>query len=340
MKDFHIQWHITNNCNLRCLHCYQDNFSTNKELGWPELKRVADNVISTIEKWEANLTVSLTGGEPFLKKELFELINYFSSWSSVSSVNIITNATLIDRFMKPLIEVKEKIDKIYFSLEGITPETNDYIRGEGVFERVLKNIETLKKEGFELLLMFTLLRRNLEEAKDLIDFSRALGIKGFILERFIPLGQSQRIKDTQLISPFQLRRVYREIFSNVGVDFFEEAVKFHALKVEFEDKKASLFGAECIVGKYGCAIMPQGEVLPCRRFYLEVGNLLKKPLLEIWSNSQVLHILRDKRNLKGVCLECEVEGCRGCRALAYALGGDYLSSDPLCWLTLDEGRLL
>jgi len=332
-KDFHIQWHITDNCNLLCKHCYQDDFSQKRELNWQGLKMVADNLIETMKLWGSSLSLSLTGGEPFLKKELFKLIDYLSSSEVLSSLNIITNLTLVDRFIDPLRKVKDKIDTIFFSLEGVTPEVNDYFRGEGVFNKVLKNVKILQREGFNLILMFTLLKKNLKEVDYLVDFSKDLGIKGVILERFIPLGNSLKIKDTQMISPFELKSVYQRIFSKLGVDFFEEAVKFHALKVEFKNSQQELFGAECVVAKFGCALMPGGEVFPCRRFPLEIGNLLRESLSKIWESSPVLNLLRERKNLKGKCASCNVQGCSGCRALSYALKGDYLASDPLCWLT-------
>ena len=76
--------------------------------------------------------------------------------------------------------------------------------------------------------------------------------------------------------------------------------------------------------------MPEGTVFPCRRFPVSLGNLLEQPLDQIWRKSEVLEQLRKKENLKGKCGTCEVEDCRGCRSLAFALTGDYLEEDPHC----------
>ena len=59
-------------------------------------------------------------------------------------------------------------------------------------------------------------------------------------------------------------------------------------------------------------------------------NLLEQPLDQIWRKSEVLEQVRNKENLKGKCGPCEVEDCRGCRSLAFALTGDYLEEDPHC----------
>jgi radical SAM protein with 4Fe4S-binding SPASM domain len=77
--------------------------------------------------------------------------------------------------------------------------------------------------------------------------------------------------------------------------------------------------------------MPEGNVLPCRRFPIPIGNLLATPFKQIWEESELLEELRRKENLKGKCGRCKIKDCRGCRSLALALTGDYLGEDPHCW---------
>ena len=327
MKEFYIQWHIASRCNLRCSHCYQDGFSGEDELGWPDLKRISDNVLEAMKKENRRLTVALTGGEPFLKKELWDLIDYLSNSKYVLNISIITNGTVID---KNISRVRQYplLEEIYVSLDGIKPETNDNIRGKGTFGKTLDNIKILKSHGLAVFIMFTLLENNIKEAEGLSEFCRSLSVDGYILERFIPLGQGKKIMD-ELVTPEQLNNLYRAIFNQCGLKYSEaDGAKYHALKVE----SGNLYGAECIVGKDGCAILPDGTMLPCRRFYYPLGNLLKESFLDIWQNSEVLNKLKDRNNLKGNCRDCEIKECSGCRAMAHAVTGDYLSPDPLCRL--------
>ncbi len=67
-NSFYVQWHLLDRCNLRCRHCYQDNFSANSELAWPDLELVLSHLLFTMKEWRTSLEVALTGGEPFLKK--------------------------------------------------------------------------------------------------------------------------------------------------------------------------------------------------------------------------------------------------------------------------------
>jgi len=330
MQDFHIQWHITNRCNLRCLHCYQNEFSSSGELDWAGLKVICDNLINTMRRQDKRLTMSLTGGEPFLKEELFRLIEYLSLSEQIRDISIITNGLLVDKY---ILELKKypKLSTIFVSLEGVTPEVNDSIRGEQTFRRVEKNIKLLKEHKFTVFIMFTVSKRNLRQAEALLDFSKKNSLDGFILERFIPLGQGEKMKEELLSSP-ELERLFMTIFSRCQIDYFREAVQYHALRVELKGNAVNLFGAECVVGKFGCAILPGGEVLPCRRFYLPIGNLADTSLYDIWKNSEILNKIRVRDNLQGKCRHCRIADCFGCRALAHAVSGDYLAEDPLCWL--------
>lgn len=338
MQEFHIQWHITSRCNLKCRHCYQDDFTGSEELNWPQLKLVCDNVLEAMRKENKRLTIALTGGEPFLKKELWDIIDYLSNSPHVLNISIITNGTIIDENISkapgyPLL------GEIYVSLDGVDAGTNDDIRGKGSFDKTMRNIERLRSCGFSVFIMYTLLNRNINEAEKLLDFCKYLDVNGFILERFIPLGHGRKFKE-ELITVQQLNGLYKTIFSQCGVDYDEEkGAAYHALKVELDpgDKNSrELFGAECIVAKDGCALLPDGRVLPCRRFFYPLGNLLKDSLADIWRDSSVLNELRDRKKLKGACRECKIKECRGCRALAHSLTGDYLSEDPLCRLILQR----
>jgi len=106
---------------------------------------------------------------------------------------------------------------------------------------------------------------------------------------------------------------------------------YQAFQIRFSQGEMELMGAPCVLGTDGLCIMPEGEVFPCRRFPISIGNLLGTPLDQLWESSELLRRLRRKENLKGKCKNCESKECRGCRSLALSLTGDYLEEDPLCW---------
>jgi len=336
IQEFHLQWHITARCNLRCLHCYQDTFAGEGELDWKGLKQVCDNILDGMKKQDRRLTVTLTGGEPFLKKELWAIIDYLCGSPYVANIGIITNGFLTGDNVRQIKDYP-LISDIYISLDGASRETNDSIRGKGSFDASLKGIRLLKSFNLPVFIMYTLLERNMNEAAQLLDLCKELSADGFILERFIPLGQSVRAKN-ELIGPRRLEALYERIFGQCGAEYGrEDSARFHALKVEIDKSGAAdLYGAECITARDGCALLHDGTVLPCRRFYYPIGNLTTQPLAAIWKDSAVLDEIRRKSNLKGDCRDCGIGECRGCRALAFATTGDYLSPDPLCRLVLQK----
>ena len=65
---------------------------------------------------------------------------------------------------------------------------------------------------------------------------------------------------------------------------------------------------------------------------LEVGDLRKERLKDIWKNSELLNVIRNRENLKGRCGKCQYRYiCGGCRRRAYAYTGDIMAADPGCW---------
>jgi radical SAM protein with 4Fe4S-binding SPASM domain len=333
LKDsFYIQWHITNLCNLRCKHCYQDDFSKKGELDGAELKKVSDNLLTTIRDWDQKACIHLTGGEPFLKPELFPLLSDLNQQTMVEELGIITNSLPIDREMMRRLSGFSKLKKIKISLDGANAEINDSIRSGGTFDKVMRNLPLIKETGgFEILFMFTVMKRNFKNLPSLFKLCQDLSIDGLIIERFIPLGRGREIMD-EVLSKEEWKEMIKML-----LDFFpigEEDYSFlpyQAFQVSFNEEEPELLGAPCIVGVDGLCIMPEGNVFPCRRFPISIGSLLETPLKKIWEESDILEELRKRENLKGKCGRCEMRDCRGCRSLALALTGDYHEEDPHCW---------
>lgn len=328
---FHIQWHITNLCNLRCQHCYQDDFSEERDLDWRGLKGVAQNILTTLHDWEQIASIHLTGGEPLLKQELFPLLDHLNQSPVVEELGIITNGLLLDQKVVERLSDFPKLKKIKISLDGADADVNDSIRGKGVFKRVIENIQWIKKEDlFEIILMFTLMRRNYKSLASFLTLAQELGVHGFILERFIPWGKGVGRREEVLRKEEwgELMDIIAELFS---IDEKNHLLSYQAFQIDLKENEPELLGAPCVIGRDGFCVMPNGDLFPCRRFPVSIGNLLTHSLKRIWEESELLERLRRKESLKGRCGRCEIEGCRGCRSLALALTGDYLEEDPHCW---------
>jgi len=332
MKDsFHFQWHITNLCNLRCEHCYQDDFSAKRDLDWLGLRKVSDNLLDTLREWDQKACIHVTGGEPLLRPDLFHLLGHLDQEQAVDELGIITNGLLIDRETMRRLSIFSKLKKIKISLDGADAETNDALRSKGVFEKVMRNISLTREEKrFEVMVMFTVMKRNFRNLPSLFKLCQDSGIHGLIIERFVPLG-----KGKGAVKEVLGREEWSELIGMLtrffSVDEKDHSVlPFQAFQISFTGKEPELLGAPCVVGVDGLCIMPEGNVFPCRRFPVSIGNLLETPLKQIWRQSGLLQELRNKTNLKGRCGRCGIEDCRGCRSLALALTSDYLAEDPHC----------
>ena len=333
MKDkFHIQWHITNLCNLHCKHCYQEDFSKDNDLDWSGLKKISDNILTTIQEWDKKACIHLTGGEPLLKPELFLLLDELNQKPVVEELGIITNGLPIDREVVRRLSAFSKLKKIKISLDGADAETNDSIRQEGTFDKIIENITLIRKEhAFEIILMFTVMKRNFRNLSSFFKLSRELGINGFIIERFIPWGRGREIMD-EVLDKEQWRELVETLLELFSMKMEEHNVyPYQAFQIVFNKDGTELLGAPCVIGRDGLCIMPEGSVFPCRRFPISIGNFLSDSLKQIWEGSGILEKLREKENLKGKCGRCEIKDCRGCRSLALSLTGDYLGEDPHCW---------
>ena len=94
-NEFYFQWHLTDKCNLKCVHCYQTESSCCSELTFDELKVVADEIDFTLSKWKKDGRVAVTGGEPFVRKDVIDLLTYLEQLPHIKKLGILTNGTLI-----------------------------------------------------------------------------------------------------------------------------------------------------------------------------------------------------------------------------------------------------
>ncbi len=328
-KTFYFQWHVIETCNLRCAHCYQQSFHS-KDLPDDQIMKIAHIMEETLEKWKRSGRVSLTGGEPFLRKDLLlKLLDFFERSDHFYWVGILTNGTLIDEpaadALRPFVKLKE----IQVSIDGADARVHDAVRGHGSFEKAVNAVQLLKQKGFTISIMFTLHKQNQAEALRMIDMAEKLDVDFLTIERVLPNNE----KDIQAfyLEPGRLKAVYESVYRKKT-----EVEKRSSLKVRVSrplwclvDENA---GGFCPAGFTSLTILHDGTLLPCRRLEIPIGNVLEEGIFKPWYTSEVLWKLRNKNLLGGKCSGCRFLGnCGGCRAVAYKLTGDFMAEDPQCW---------
>jgi len=328
--EFYFQWHITERCNWSCKHCYQ-NANTSDDLPIDKLTEVFDKMEDALEKWGKRGSVSLTGGEPFLrKKELYALMSRIDKSGCFSYYDILTNGSMISRKEARILASYSKLRRVQVSLEGASTQTNDEIRGKGSFDSVLKAIENLRARDIDVAVMMSITRKNINEVPALVETLGKMDVQALTLERFIPEGHGIYMKEFVLDAD-EVRDLYTQIHK-IATNGSPVRILLYRPLFALVGRDDPTVGALCSAGNNALTIMPDGTVYPCRRLPIPIGNVLKDGLHKIWYGSDVLWTLRNPENLKGKCHNCELlPQCRGCRAVAYFLTGDYMEADPQCW---------
>lgn len=334
---------ITRKCNLNCKHCYSDatdSFALD-ELSTVEAKRLLDD----IARFGVKLLI-LDGGEPLCRDDFYEIVNYASSMGI--RVVIGSNGTLIDE--NTALRIKEAgVGCVAISLDGAKPETHDLFRGiEGSFRKTIKGVEACRKAGLPFQFNVVARKPTINELPEIL--SLALKYEANAVEIF-DLIQVARVKDrciSEVLSVDERRRI---------IEWLAEAQEEYPLlirvpacpmypltlkKKNIQPKHFPLsllrtipyYGRGCAAGMPNgyITILPNGDVIPCMLLQVKIGNIRSKSIIDIWSKSPVLLELRSRR-IKGKCGECQyLKECAGCRGRAYEETGDYMASDPGCWI--------
>lgn len=330
MKRIDFQWHLTNHCNLCCRHCYQSQFQD--DFGENRIFDVANRLLEELRDHGYCTTLNLTGGEPFLLGEsFFSLLHLLDHSEAVQEITIISNGLLIDRKVIRRLNAYQKLTTLKISLEGACAETNDAIRGKGIFEKVVKRLREIREDSaIQVILMFTVNKRNLPELEGMFALSQNLGLDGLMIERFIPEGRGRAISE-ELLDSHDWENVIQRLIALTQVDTTPlELVSYKAFLIKFGEE-TELWGAPCNLKEAFC-IMPDGTILPCRRFVYPLGNILREGFFPSITAATLLQRVTEKSALEGKCKTCSLPYCFGCRALGYALSRNPFAEDIQCFM--------
>lgn len=203
---------ITNHCNFDCLHCIRDRLSPRAHISLELLDFILKET-SSVGKRE----ISFTGGEIALHPELKEIFKLLLRHRLL--FNFVTNGYLFKDNILPLLNsrVKKHLSGICFSLDGATPETHDFIRREGSFERVIESIKRCIKEGINVSVKSIIYRKNMKEVADIAMLCASLGVRDL---GFIVLTPSPGMLDAGLMpSPDEYQDIVRYIQNSIIPSF-------------------------------------------------------------------------------------------------------------------------
>ncbi len=347
-----VVWNITRDCNLKCVHCYNDSGvgKPSNEVTTAKAKTVLDDLAEF-----GAPSVLFSGGEPLMRPDLFELIEYAVGQGLRAVIS--TNGTLIAPDKAQLIK-DLGVSYVGISLDGIGP-VNDKFRGvEGAFERTVDGIRNCQRAGVRVGLRLTLTGQNVQDLEGLFDFFEAEGIERACFYHLVPSGRGGDMSDERLTSA-QSRAAIEMILAKTKQ--FKEAGKqtdiltvdnhvdgvYTYLKLREEDperakevwKLLTWNGGGLNSSGIGIGCIDYDGFVHANQFWghHSLGSIHEQPFSKIWTNPNepLLKGLRDRRgNIKGRCRLCKYfDACGGSlRVRADLHFGDTWAPDPGCYL--------
>jgi len=294
---------VTYRCNLGCEFCYVGD-KEYPELNTSDLKKIIFKIYN-----EARVpSVSFTGGEPLLRKDIVSIVEYahrIGLWT-----NLITNGTLLNENL--VKELKNAgLHSAQVSLEGPNPDIHDNITGvAGSFNKTIDGIKYLLKNNIPVHTNTTVSRHNIEHLTEIVLLVKSIGLKRFSMNLLIPCGTA--------IDKKELWVSYKEIGEHIlkiKRIAEKENIKFlwysPVPMCEFNPIAYNLGNKSCASITGLLSIDPMGNILPCSSWREPVGSLLKKSFKEIW-NSAMLSYFKNADYAPEVCHSCvDFKVCKG-----------------------------
>ena len=334
-----VAWETTRNCNLNCVHCraaatcgpYRDELDTTAALA------LMDQIAAVGQP-----IVILTGGEPLLRADIFQIARY-GSQKGLRMV-MAPNGTLIDADNARRM-VEAGIQRISISLDGADAASHDKFRGvTGAFEAALRGIGHARDAGLEFQINTTVTQSNLNQIPRIQALAIQLGAVAHHIFLLVPTGRGKYILDQAIDagqyeetlnwfyeqrgkSPLQLKATCAPHYYRI----LRQRARAEGIDVTFENHGLDAVTRGCLAGTGFCFISNQGVVQPCGFLALDCGKVTETPFSKIWRDSEIFTALRDPGRLEGKCGRCEYKRvCGGCRARAHEASGNYLAEEPLC----------
>lgn len=337
-KYFSFQWHITDDCDQRCKHCYifsENNCKTLDSMNWEQLQDTFYNCLDFCKVYDRLPYFYITGGDPILHSNFRELLKLLKAHEI--PFTILGNPFhLNDEVCRELKSLG--CEKYQLSLDGMR-ETHDWFRKPGSFDITLEKLDCIKRAGIRAVVMTTVSGTNIDEIPDIID-TVADKADVFAFARYCPTSEE---KDTN-IEPLRYRELlqlcdkkFKEYEAQGCTTYFNKKDHLWTLyeyetgefKIPENADKDMIYGG-CNCGNCHLTILPNGDIFACRRVQnSKVGNAFSDRIADVWICEMEQY--RDYTKFEK-CAKCELKAwCRGCPAVASGKNGNFYAADPQCW---------
>ncbi len=342
-------WNITNQCNLRCRHCYQDSEHArlDGELSLQEKLGVVDQLGRMYTPM-----LAIAGGEPIICPDLFDVLGRARRYNIHTT--LATNGIGVTEPVAAKLAATG-LRYVEISLDSVHADRHDAFRGvSGMWKRAVAGMKNVvATDGLRLGVAMCVHQGNVHEVRDMLEFAIDIGAEAFAHFNFIPVGRGLKMVSGDLTPAQheQLLELLNDYMQSGRIGVISTAPQFGRVclaraPVDVGRTACSHAGSgggvkARVVAKYlgGCGagrtyicIEPTGDVTPC--VYLPhrvMGNVRRRPILDIFRDSVFYDILNDRDHRLHHCEVCSFKNyCGGCRARADAYFGHLHAGDPGC----------
>jgi radical SAM protein with 4Fe4S-binding SPASM domain len=302
-----VQLDLTYRCNERCVHCYLDH-DDHGEMTTAEIKHLLKEMADA-----GVFILTLSGGEIFLRKDFFELLEY-ARRTLMFCVKLKTNAMLIRE--REAARIRDLgVESIQISIYSHRPEVHDAITlVPGSLKRSLDAVRFLKSQGLRVIIANVLMTQNMRDYPAVRALAAELGVDCTLDPTITPMMDGDRSVLSLGVDQTALQQVFRDA-SLVG-----DVEEFCAISTNPDED--ALENLPCSAGHTSCYVSPYGDVFPCVQFPLPTGNVRKQRFIDIWRHSDAMNDVRSIR-VKDLttCTSCShVASCSRCPGLAFLEG--------------------
>ena len=334
-----VAWEMTRACNLACVHCRAGACPDPdpEELTTAEGRKLIDSIARV-----AKPILIMTGGEPLLRPDFFELARYAQA-AGLRPV-LATNGTLVTPEIAR--EVKAVgIPRVSISLDGPSPEDHDLFRKvPGAFQASLDAVAHFRAAGVPVQINTTLTKRNRSKLAAIMKLAEDIDAEAFHVFLLVPTGRARDMAgeemgpeeyEESLLEFYRLSRNSRlETKATCAPQYYRilrEQAKAEGVEVTERNFGLNARTRGCLGGLAFVFVSHKGELQPCGYFDVQAGSIRERDFADLWENASLFKDLRTFSELEGKCGRCDyMRFCGGCRARAFEHTGRYMSEEPYC----------
>lgn len=347
LAPFTIAWEVTRACAYACVHCRADaqHKRDQNELTTEECFYLVDRLAEF-----GSPILIFTGGDPMMRRDLFDLISYASGKGLRCSLTPTATALpTVDRLRKAK---QAGIQRLALSMDAPGPEVHDNFRQvAGSWERTMHILRNAQEVGLSAQVNTTVSTYNLSLLPEMVPFIEETGAVQWSVFFLVPTGRAQTpwmispeehettfnwLYDLSKVAPFDIKATAAPMYRRVAIERkkseagngnpvtfqgagFQYADGLHRPNKGVNDGNGFLF------------ISHLGEIMPSGFLPISAGNVRTDDVVQVYRQHPLFLDLRDPDKLKGRCGACEYRSvCGGQRGRAYGVTGDYLETDPAC----------